>query len=469
MTFAAVVPWGRAGDQASAELFTASTPTALQITASSSVASVPARERPREANDVTRADLERDDASRDGRGTDSRSPRPAILALVSFYPPAFRAGGPPRTVPRIVDALSDEFRFGIVTRDGDLGVATSLAGVVPDRWMTNGRARCLYLSPRRRWIGGVLASVRRTRHDALYLNSLFSFEFSFAPLLLRRVRIVPHRGLVIAPRGELDARALAFKRRRKRLYIWLARTLGLLAGATWHAASENEEHSIYEHFGRRARVAIAPDIPPQPGHRVSALHKEAGRLDIVFLSRIARMKNLDFAISVLREVKGIVNFDVFGPIEDHRYWAECERAARALPDNVTFRYRGVVQPDDVSDVLQRHHLFLLPTQGESFGHAIVESLMAGCPVLISDLTRWRDLQARRCGWDLPLSRPDRFSAVIDACVRMDEAEFLEWVEGARLVGREAAYDPALDAAYRRMFRTATEIRSRDRVEERVAI
>jgi len=417
---------------------------------------------------MTRSEL--DDAPRDGdaRATNIRSRRPAILVLVSFYPPAYRAGGPPRTVPRIVDALSDEFRFGIVTRDGDLGVTTHLAGVVPDRWMTHGRGRRLYLSTRRRWTGGVIASIRRTRHDALYLNSLFSFEFSLTPLLLRRAGIVPRRGLVIAPRGELDASALAFKRRRKRLYIWLARTLGLLADATWHAASENEAAAITGHFGARAPVAIAADIPSQPVESVSVPPKEAGRLDVVFLSRIARMKNLDFAISVLRDVKGIVNFDVFGPIEDHRYWAECARAADALPGNVKFRYRGVVQPEEVAGVLQRHHLFLLPTQGESFGHAIAESLMAGCPVLISDQTRWRDLEARRCGWDVPLSRPDRFSAVIDRCVRMDDAEFVEWAEGARRVGREAAYDPALDAAYRRIFRAATR-RSRDLAEERVAI
>ena len=96
------------------------------------------------------------------------------------------------------------------------------------------------------------------------------------------------------------------------------------------------------------------------------------------------MKNLDFAIAVLAAINGGVNFNVFGPIEDRLYWADCQRLAERLPGNVRLRYRGLVKPDEVAQVLERHHLFFLPTRGESFGHAIVESLMAGCPVLISD-------------------------------------------------------------------------------------
>jgi len=403
----------------------------------------------------------------DTRGTD-RSSRPLILTLVTFYPPAYRAGGPPRTVARIVDALRDEFRFSIITRDGDLGLSTRLEGVVPDQWVTTAGARCVYLSTRRRWMGGVLAAIHRTQHDTLYLNSVFSFEFSLAPLLLRKVGILPRRGLVIAPRGELDARALNFKRRRKRLYISLARKLRLLDDAIWHAASEQEADSITACFDSGARVAIAADIPIPPGPPATPPPKEPGALDVAFLSRIARMKNLDFAISMLGEVKGVVNFDVFGPIEDQGYWVECLRLAGGLPDNVTFRYRGVVEPDEVTSVLQSHHLLLLPTQAESFGHAIAESLISGCPVLISDQTRWRDLEARRGGWDLPLSRPDLFAAVIERSVAMNSAEFATWSQGARRIGREAADDPALKPAYRALFRTASQVSSSDVVGGRVA-
>ena len=396
-----------------------------------------------------------DAGSRGGSGAPVGSHRPAVLALLDFYPPAYRAGGPLRAVPRIVEAIGDEFQFRVITRDGDLGVSTRLKGVVSDRWVDAGHARCLYLSPRRRLVGGMLASIRGTYHDVLYLNSFFSIEFSLIPLILRKVRILPRQGLVIAPRGEMDARALAIKRRRKRLYVWFVQALRLVDDAIWHAASQNEAEAIEERFGPQARLAIAPDIAIRPSRPVRLPTKETGRLDVVFLSRIARMKNLDFAITVLGAVEGELNFDIFGPMEDRRYWAECERLADGLPENVTLRYRGDVRPEAVTGILQAHHLFFLPTQGESFGHAIVESLMAGCPVLISDQTRWRNLAARRAGWDLPLSRPDLFRQVIERCIDMTEEDLAVWSDGARRLGREVANDPDVDAAYRRLFRAAS--------------
>jgi glycosyltransferase involved in cell wall biosynthesis len=383
-----------------------------------------------------------------------RSPAPVVLALVGFYPPAYRAGGPTRSVPRIVEQLGNEFEFRVITRNRDLGAPAPLVGVVPDRWVSRGSARCLYLSTRWRLMGGLITSVRRSRHDVIYLNSLFSIEFSLIPLLLRKAGFVLRRGLVIAPRGEVDDSALAIKHRRKRLYLRFVHRLHLLDDAIWHAATREEAEAIRHQFGTQARVLIARDIPTHPGAEAGPRAKQAGHLEVVFLSRIARMKNLDLAISTLATVRGSVNFDVFGPIEDRQYWAECQRIAHRLPSNVKLHYRGLVEPDRISQALGGHHLFFLPTRAESFGHAIVESLMAGCPVLISDQTPWRDLEARGAGWDLPLSRPDLFAQAIERCVSMTQQEFDRWSAGARNLGREIGDDPALDSAYRGIFRAA---------------
>jgi glycosyltransferase involved in cell wall biosynthesis len=65
---------------------------------------------------------------------------------------------------------------------------------------------------------------------------------------------------------------------------------------------------------------------------------------------------------------------------------------------------------------------LLPTAGESFGYVIFEALAAGCPVLISDRTPWRDLDRSGVGWDLPLSRPDLIRARLQRCIDMDADE-----------------------------------------------
>ncbi len=400
---------------------------------------------------VPRTGFARDDA--DTRLAPPRE-RPVILILVGWYPPAYLAGGPTRSVPRIVERLADEFAFLVITGDRDLGAKNRLAGIASDQWISGSDARYLYLSPRHRRLGGLLTSLRRAPHDALYLNSLFSLEFSLIPLALRKLGLVPRQGLILAPRGELHASALALKGTRKRLVLWLVGALHLLDDAIWHVATAKEKDAVIKHFGARAQVLIARDIPLQPGPAIQDPSKDAGALELAYLSRISPMKNLKFAISVLKTVRGRVNFNVYGPIEDPHYWAECRRLASELPPNITMNHLGHVEPDRITEVLARHHVFFLPTQGESFGHAITEALIAGCPVLISDQTPWHDLSARHAGWDFPLSRPDLFAQAIDECVAMTGPELAIWRAGARQLAFEIADYPALDAAHQAVFSAA---------------
>ena len=61
-----------------------------------------------------------------------------ILTLVDYYPPAYKAGGPIRSVSNLVERLSDEFEFWVVTRDRDLGDAVPLPGVLAGVWTRSG-------------------------------------------------------------------------------------------------------------------------------------------------------------------------------------------------------------------------------------------------------------------------------------------------------------------------------------------
>jgi glycosyltransferase involved in cell wall biosynthesis len=84
----------------------------------------------------------------------------------------------------------------------------------------------------------------------------------------------------------------------------------------------------------------------------------------------------------------------------------------------------------VPATLAGYDLFLLPTRGENFGHAIFDALEVGLPVLLSDQTPWRDLERIGAGWSLPLANPDRFAATIDDFATLDLS--------ARLAMRRAA-------------------------------
>jgi glycosyltransferase involved in cell wall biosynthesis len=374
-----------------------------------------------------------------------------VLVLSEFFVPAYRAGGPVRTLVNLVERLGGEIEFAVVTGDRDLGDDEPFPGVQTGAWIPRHRHRVMY-------VGGLvqLTRILRTeRYDVLYVNSLFSRRFGIWPLVLRRVGLLPRRPLVLAPRGELSPGALGINAGRKRTFLRLARATGLYRGTRWQASSPFEAAEIQAWFGGAVDIDIAPNVlvlPPRSTRTLSQ-EKEPGRLRIAFFSRVAQKKNLLGALEALYGVDGEISFDVLGPIEDSDYWADCQARIASLPANVSVRHLGPISFGEAAAALATYDALLLPTLGENFGHAIIEAMAAGCPVVISDRTPWRDLESKGVGWDLPLEEPERFRAALSACARMGPDEHRRWSEAARAYAAELATDPETLEANRRLFTT----------------
>lgn len=383
--------------------------------------------------------------------------------MLDYYLPGYKAGGPIRTIANMIERLGDEFEFHIITSDRDLGDGHPYPGMAVGSWQQVGKAQVLYLPRSEIGFSVWHRLLRDTPYDLIYLNSFFS-RLSIKIIILRWMRLLTKKPIILAPRGEFSPGALSIKSLKKHLYIAFAKALGLYGGVIWQASSEYEMKDIVSVFGSRAMsgtssIQIASDLPPSPP-RDSELGerpiKQAGSARIVFLSRIARQKNLDFAIKLLTEVNGKVEFDIYGPIEDQVYWGECQRLIKLLPDNIRVSYGGTIPPDRALFTFSQYHLFLFPTRGENFGHVILEALNAGCPVLTSDQTPWSQLAARQAGWCLPLSEPEQFHRVLNELVSMDQTEFSEMSRRARDYGRGFSEDPDLVRASRVLFLKALE-------------
>ncbi|HEX8321745.1 glycosyltransferase family 4 protein [Longimicrobium sp.] len=402
-----------------------------------------------------------------------------VLALVDYYLPGYKAGGPLRTLANMVEQLAGSVRFRVVTRDRDCGDDQPYPGVPAGAWQEVGGAQVLYLAPGQLGPAGLRRALAGP-YDVLYLNSLFSPRLTLAPLLLRRAGGIPRRPVVLAPRGELhpgamgtgswgralpravDARFPSPRNLKKRGYIATARGLGLLDGVVWQASSEEERADILRHAGPGATVRVAPDLSAAPVPVASAgrAEKRAGELRAAFLSRIAPKKNLDGALRMLRGVRGRVRLDVYGPVEDGAYWDGCQALIAGLPPGVSVHHHGSVAHERVPAVLAESDVLLFPTHGENFGHVIVEAMVQGCPVLISDQTPWRGLEARRAGWDLPLDGPEAFTRALQRLADMDAQEHGGWRAGAAEFGRQRSVDPGAVAANRALFEYASSLGAR---------
>jgi glycosyltransferase involved in cell wall biosynthesis len=77
---------------------------------------------------------------------------------------------------------------------------------------------------------------------------------------------------------------------------------------------------------------------------------------------------------------------------------------------------------EVAPLMAAHDVFFLPTLGENYGYVVAEALAAGCPVLLSDRTSWRDLQSAGVGADLPLDDIEAFRQALSRWAALSETE-----------------------------------------------
>lgn len=385
-------------------------------------------------------------------------PRLRILTIVDYYLPGSKGGGPVHSVRDLAAHLGGRLQFDIVTSDRDLGDSRPYPGVESGAWLASEGARVLYLPVRQRTTAGWRSVLLSTPCDLVYLNSLFS-RSTIRLLWLRRVRAIPRVPFLLAPRGELHEGALSIHRGRKRAWLRLSRLAGLYDHLRWHAATPEEARDIQRAIGPAAEgmVRVARHVPfarPEATCRSEAAEgrdKRPGRARIVFVSRISRKKNLDLALRLVSRLQGDVEFDIYGPVEDEAYWRECQALIDALASSSAVRYRGPLMPAEVAATFANYHVFLFPTRGESFGRIVVESLMAGCPVLVSDRTPWRGLPSSLAGWDVPLDDPGQFLARLEELVQMDGESFARWSAGARRLGAALASNEPAVAESARLF------------------
>ncbi len=356
-----------------------------------------------------------------------------ILALIDHFLPGTQGGGQLRSLRNLIDRFPEGHQFLVVTRNRDHASNEPYPGVPTGTWVDVGRARVLYLSPEDETVSRLADVGRDSGADVVHASSLFS-RMTIRWLLARRLGMAPRLPLIVAPRGECSAGALGIRGRRKRAFLGASRVAGLHRGVVWQASTERERDEIRAAMPwiPSSSVLVAPDVPGHAPDGPSARPpKQAGLARLVFVSRVARMKNLGLALRALGKVSGRVTLDVYGTLDDPGYWEECQAEAARLPPHVTMHYRGALQPEEVTAAFAAHDYSVLPTLGENFGHVIFESMVARCPVVLSDRTAWPDLGRAGAGFTVALEDQDGWTAALQACVDMGPRQHAAMADSAR--------------------------------------
>jgi glycosyltransferase involved in cell wall biosynthesis len=368
-----------------------------------------------------------------------------ILIFTDWFAPAYKAGGPVRSVVNMVNMLKHEHEVFVFTKDRDLNDKKPFRDIDQDEWVDKDGFSIYYYSPGKMTLDRVRRVIGEIAPDRIYLNSMFS------NMILPMMVAGKSGKVILCTRGMLRQSALSVKWFKKFIYLNFLKIWGMDKCLTFHATSKLEAKDIRRVFPRASSILVAPNLPEPVLKVLPAMKKSAGSLRMVFVGRMHPIKNLLFLLEALQRVDGDVHFDIIATREDADYWKKCKKLIYKMQTRFHIVTYADLKHEKVRIILEQAQLFVLPTQGENFGHAIFEALAVGCPVLISDQTPWRKMDEKKAGMDLVLSRT-KFTQGMQYFMNMDDVTWQEYRKGALAVAAEYEENMNSHNAYRDLFK-----------------
>ena len=374
-------------------------------------------------------------------------PKLKLLLFTDWFSPAFKAGGPVRSVVNLVDRFKEEYDMYVFASDRDLKDNNPFDDIDSDEWIARYGIHIYYYSPGKMTYTFVKSTISEIAPDKIYLNSMFSN-------MILPIRAAYQSGkIILAPRGMLRPSALAVKPIRKFFYLSLLKLFSVERFITFHSTGVDETKNIKRIFPLATKIIEAPNLPIPVSGSLVEQSKEVGAVKLIFVGRIHPIKNLYVLLAALENVKGNIQLTIVATLEDLAYWEKCRVKIQELQEHIKVNLMIDLPHHKIKQHIEQAHFFVLPTEGENFGHAIFEALAVGCPIIISDQTPWRNLASKKAGFDLSLQDMNSFSHAIQSCIEMDNVEWQEFRHGAWEVAKGYSVEMNPELSYFQLFNT----------------
>jgi glycosyltransferase involved in cell wall biosynthesis len=92
----------------------------------------------------------------------------------------------------------------------------------------------------------------------------------------------------------------------------------------------------------------------------------------------------------------------------------------------------------------------MPSKSENYGHAIIEALIMGKPVITSAFTPWKNLKITNAGINVDCNE-NSISTAIQQFVQMDQSTYERWSIGAIEYAKHKIDFEKLHQQYRSLF------------------
>lgn len=370
-----------------------------------------------------------------------------ILIIMGRYLPGYKDGGPVRSIKNLVDYLGDEYNFKILTCDRDHGDTESYPNIKVNDWNEVGKAKVYYIPPN--GFKYKLIKQLSNKVDLVYCCGCFN-DYAINTLVLKRFNMIKVP-VVVAAMGLFSPMEFKLKYLKKKIFTTVFNLTGMFKKIYWSATSQMEVEEIKQQVRCKDNFFIAEDLPRKVDETPIIKEKEVGKLKVVWISRIAPKKNLKGAIEILQNVKNDIEFTIYGPVHDKEYWNECLEELNKLPNNIKWIWKGNLNSESVVEELKNYHVFLFPTLGENYGHVIQEALSAGCPVILSDQTPWKNLEDYGVGYIANVNSTNTYELYINKYSQMSKTDFQTVVNSCVKYAKKNSNNKSQNTGYKIMF------------------
>lgn len=363
------------------------------------------------------------------------------MITIPWFHPAFRAGGPVQSIVNLVNNY-DECSFYIVCGNTDLNKVPLL--VETGKWLNfNDHTKVFYLAESRR-SEAIVNLCNDVRPDVLMIIGIFSWHFNIVPLGFCKAG-----KKILSVRGMLHSEARGQKPLKKKMYFALWKLFGLEHKAIFHATDDSEKQIVIDFFQEDLPVAVAANYPrlfsPLP-----VKDKKEGFVVLASVALISPMKNILLVLQALKSCSADVCYHIYGPVKDPAYWMLCKELIVTLPVNIKVQYHGELAPSGVEAALESCHIFILPSRSENFGHAHLEALSAGRPLISSNNIPWKKLEENKAGLNVNSTVEDLCKS-IQFFAAMNFEELSEWSAAAGRYSKDAFSPEKIKDQYQNLF------------------
>lgn len=243
--------------------------------------------------------------------------------------------------------------------------------------------------------------------------------------------------MILSPCGMLQERALSLSRFKKKIILksYLLKILKY-PKLIIHAKSISEKLQI-KHFLSNSNFKVIPnpvEICPK------SFLKDNRKNQFIFLGRLHPVKGLESLIFNWKKIydrNQTWELLLIGPDSDG-YKNKLIKKFDLYNQNFNVKFVDSVHGQEKWEYLSTAKFFVMPSEFENFGSAIVEGMSAKLPIITTDQTPWPLIVDVECGWII--SENNKLDDILINAINLDELKRKKMGNRARNLSHDYSTD-----------------------------